>query len=301
MGNRYKLFTGIIPPVVTLFDQNGDIDWKLNFQLTDWLINKGVHGILFLGSTGEFSAMTIEERKLFTREMTQYVNKRVPVIIGSGTTSLKETIELSQSAESFGADGVMVVSPFYWNYTEDQLFEYFKTVANNLSISVLLYNIPLLTGQSLSSDLITRLANTCENIIGVKDTIDSISHIREVILGIQKIRKDFSVFSAFDEHMYPSLVLGAAGSINGSAVFAPELSVKLYESFQKNNYSQAIQLHQKIVKLMDIYKFSTPFFLGVKEAVQQRVLKCQTSHRITVDNEDLKEKVNRYLISNGLN
>ncbi|MBM7551603.1 dihydrodipicolinate synthase family protein [Thalassobacillus pellis] len=297
MDNKKPIFQGIIPPVVTLFDQNEEFDWEANNKLTDFLINQGVHGLLYMGSTGEFSALTKEERKQFAEKMIEHVNGRIPILIGTGSSSLKETIDLSQHAESVGADGVLIVNPYYWNYSEDQLFQYFTTIADNLSIPLMLYNIPQLTGQNLSSRLICRLAEARKNIVGVKETVMDIGHIREVILSCKQVRPDFSVFSAFDEHLLPSLQIGAQGSINGTATFAPRLSVKLFEHFHKEEYAQSIQLHQKLAKLMPIYKYSDPLFLAIKEAVHQMVLGNETGVRLPClpINNELKDKVETLL------
>ncbi|MCF6092935.1 dihydrodipicolinate synthase family protein [Microaerobacter geothermalis] len=302
MKRESILFHGIIPPMITLFDQQGEIDWKANQTLVDWLIGQGIHGILFNGSSGEFPSLTIEERKLFAKEMTAYVNGRIPVIIGTGSTSIKDTIDLSQHAESIGASGVLIVNPYYWQFTDDNLYRYYTTIADHTSISILLYNIPLLTGKSLSSELVTRLAISRDNIVGIKDTIDNIGHIRELILSIHQVRPDFAVFAAFDEHLLPALQIGAVGAINGTANFAPHISVQLYESFKRGAFAEAIQWHQKLIRLMPIYQYSDPFFIGVKEAVHQLVLNYRTGARLPSGEIDqpLIDKINHFLEQNGL-
>lgn len=169
MKRESFLFHGIIPLMVTLFYQQDEIDWQANQKLADWLIEQGIHGILFMGSSGEFSLLTLEERKLFAKEMISYVNGRIPVLIGTGTTSIKDTIDLLQHAESMGVNGVLIVNPYYWKFTDDQLYQYYTTIADNISIPIMLYNIPSLTGQSFSSHLVRRLAVSRKNIVGIKD------------------------------------------------------------------------------------------------------------------------------------
>ena len=276
MTGIIKSFHGIIPPVVTLFKEDGDFHWEANKELTDYLIDKGVHGILYMGSTGEFSSLSIQQRKTFVAKMVEYVDNRVPVLIGTGTTSLIDTIDLSRHAQANGADGVLVVSPYYWKFSEDQLFEYFTAIADRVDISVMLYNIPLLTGQSLSPELVARLAETSQNIVGIKDTIESLGHIRKLIFETKKVRKDFAVFAAFDDLVLPALQMGAAGAINGTSIFAPEPSVNLYNSYREGEYKKALELHQKILPLMSIYELSQPLFLAIKEAVNQAVLGYDT-------------------------
>ncbi|MED4206520.1 dihydrodipicolinate synthase family protein [Neobacillus mesonae] len=294
-------FHGIIPPVVTLFNNDGDFNWEANEQLTDFLITKGVHGILYMGSTGEFSSLTIEQRKRFVEKMVAYVNHRVPVLIGTGTTSLTDTIDLSKHAQESGADGVLVVSPYYWKFNEVQLFDYYTAIAKSIDISVMIYNIPMLTGQSLSPKLVAKLAQNCENIIGIKDTIESLGHIRQLISETKEKREDFAVFAAFDDLLYPSLQIGAAGAINGTAVFAPEFSVQLYSSFTTGDFKGALSLHQKISSLMSIYEFSEPLYLAIKEIVNKSILGYKTANLPptgTLDHE-LNIKLEEYIRKHG--
>ncbi|MBB6284117.1 dihydrodipicolinate synthase family protein [Geobacillus subterraneus] len=288
-------FKGIIPPVVTLFSEDGDFDWEANYFLADHLIQQGVHGLLYMGSTGEFSSLTTEERKVFTERMVRYIDGRVPVLIGTGSASLKETIYLSQHAESIGASGVLVVNPFYWKYTERQLYDYYASVAKSIHIPLLIYNIPLLTGQDLSPDLVLRLAVDHENIVGVKDTTEKLGHIRQLI-RIKEQREDFAVFAAFDDLLLPSLQMGAAGAINGTAVFLPELSVQLFESFHARQYDEALKANEPILRLMDIYELSQPLYVAIKEAVHQLILRRHTALRPPVrECDELKERVQMFL------
>jgi 4-hydroxy-tetrahydrodipicolinate synthase len=293
-------FKGIIPPVVTLFNKDGEFDWEANYILADHLIKKGVHGLLYMGSMGEFSSLPLQERKLFVEKMVRYVDGRVPVLIGTGTTSLKDTIYLSQHAESIGADGVLIVNPFYWKFTEQQLYDYYMTVAKSLKIPLVIYNIPSLTGQDLSPDLILRLAMDHENIVGIKDTTERLGHIRQLI-SITYQRSDFAVFAAFDDLLLPALQMGAAGAINGTATFFPELSVRLFENFKAGQYQEALALNEFILKLMSIYELSQPLFIAVKEAVHQLILGYQTSHQLPITECDsLKKDVQLFLKQNHL-
>ncbi|MEH7224700.1 dihydrodipicolinate synthase family protein [Bacillus sp. JJ1566] len=292
-------FHGIISPVVTLFNEDGDFNWEANKQLTDFLIDKGVHGILFMGSTGEFSSLSIDMRKRFMEDMIPYVNNRVPVLIGTGSTSLADTIELSRHAQDCGADGVLVVSPYYWKFTENQLFDYFTSVSKSIDISILIYNIPMLTGQSLSPQLIARLAESYDNIVGIKDTIDNLGHIRKLIFETKKKREDFAVFAAFDDLVLPALQIGAKGSVHGTSVFAPEHSVNLYNCFKSGKLEEALDHHQKIISLMSVYELSEPLFLAIKETVHQTVLGYKTANLPPAFAEDitLNEKVGLFINS----
>ncbi|MDQ7862755.1 dihydrodipicolinate synthase family protein [Peribacillus frigoritolerans] len=128
---------------------------------------------------------------------------------------------------------------------------------------------------------------------GIKETVSDFGHLRQVLVEVKKIRSDFRVFSAFDEHLLPAQMIGAAGSINGSAVFAPEISVDLYQSFHKGDFAKAQENHQVISKLMDVYNFGPTFFTAMKEAVHQRWFDAAAGHRAPCDvyPADLSDKV----------
>ncbi|MDQ0247540.1 4-hydroxy-tetrahydrodipicolinate synthase [Bacillus fengqiuensis] len=276
-------FHGIIPPVVTLFDEAGNLDLELNKRYIEQLILRNINGILLMGSSGEFSSLTLEENKLYVREMIKHINGRIPVMVGVGHTSLKEVLELTSYAEEQGANGVLVVSPYYWKLSDEQLYRFYSTIANHTVLQVFIYNIPLLTGQNLSVELIKKLAEAHPNIAGIKETVSDFGHLRQVLTEVTKVRSDFRVFSAFDEHLLPAQMIGAAGSINGTAVFAPEISVDLYEAYQKGNLAEAEKKHRMISKMMELYTFTPTFFTAMKEAVHQRWFDVPAGHRAPCD------------------
>lgn len=296
-GGERMSFKGIIPPVVTLFDEAGNLDLDLNRKYLDKLISQKIHGILLMGSSGEFSSLTIEERKLYVREMLKHINGRVKVMVGVGHTALKEVHELTSYAEEFGADGVLVVSPYYWKLSDEQLYRFYSSVASNTELPVFIYNIPQLTGQNLPVELIIKLAKDHSNIAGIKVTVGDFGHIRQVISKVKEVRPDFLVFSAFDEHMLPALMIGADGSINGSSVFAPEVSVNLYEAYQRGVLAEAERNHQIISRLMDVYTYCPTFFTTMKEAVHVRWFDTAAGHRTPFDvyPADLREQVQNLL------
>src|SRR5699024_2830323 len=164
-----------------------------------------------------------------------------------------------------GADGIVVINPYYWNLSEENLYLHFKEIAESVNGSVILYNFPDLTKQSLSPELVLRLIENHENIVGIKDTIDSTSHIRDMILKVKRKYPRFSVFAGFDDHLLNTLALGGDGAISASINFAPKLSTGLYKAFQKGDYKEAIMLHQKLAQLPLLYQLESPFINVVKE------------------------------------
>lgn len=269
-------FHGVIPPVSTIVHKDGLIDKKGMGNLIDFLINSKVDGLFFLGSGGEFSQMSVDFRKEVAEFATQYVNGQVPVLIGTGSTSTKETISLSLHAKEIGADGIIVINPYYWPLTEDHLFQHYAEIAESVDLPILLYNFPQLTGQDLSPEFVLKLAEAYPNIIGIKETIEAVGHTREMILKVKQRKPDFAVFSGYDDHFLNTLSLGGDGSIPATANFAPELSIGIYQAFKQGNYGKAIELHRKLAHLPLLYKLDSPFVGVVKEALCQRGIEVST-------------------------
>ncbi|BDH62643.1 dihydrodipicolinate synthase family protein [Lysinibacillus sp. PLM2] len=261
---------GIIPPVVTLIDENGKPDLAKNKQMLDKIIEAGVHGLVLLGSSGEFPHFTMQEKKDYLNEIIPYLRGKLPVLVGTGGVILEETIELTLFVERLGADGVLVVNPFYWNLSDEQIYVYYAELAKAVNIDIYLYNIPQLTGQEIPVCVIEKLAKDFDNIRGIKETVSSISRIRTVINELNSVREDFYVYSAFDEHLLDAQILGAAGSINGTSVFLPELSVRLYEAIHNSDFSQVKKLHIEISNKMELYSWHPSFYISMKEAVYAR-------------------------------
>ncbi|WP_245308388.1 dihydrodipicolinate synthase family protein [Halalkalibacter urbisdiaboli] len=272
MTVKEPMFKGVIPPVSTLFTSEGKLDEAGMRKLIDYLIESGVDGLFFLGSGGEFSQMTLAEREQLATFATQYVNKRVPVLIGTGAVHTREVIELTEHSKSIGADGVVIVNPYYWTLSDSNLYEHYSSVAKAVDIPILLYNFPNLTGQELTPALILKLVDHHENIVGIKDTVDTAGHIREIILKVKTKHPHFSVLAGFDDHLWNTISLGGDGVISASGNFAPELTVGIYQAFVNEDYTRAIELHRRLAYLPLMYKLDSPFVNVIKEAMKLRGL-----------------------------
>lgn len=268
--------TGIIPPVVTLLDEHGQIDVDKNKQMLDFLIEQGVHGLLLLGSSGEFPHFSFAEKQAYLTEIIPYVKDRVPVLVGTGGTVIEETIALSNHAAHLGAAGVLVVNPYYWTMADEQLVSYFDTIAKAIHTDLYLYNIPQLTGQDIPVDVIVEVVARNANVRGIKETVASLSRIRLVIEQVANRFTQFSVYSAFDEQLLDAQIAGAAGSINGTSVFFPEASVRLYDAIAKKDFAAIQHHHQQLTTLMAIYSWHPSYFLSMKEALYARLFPTET-------------------------
>jgi 4-hydroxy-tetrahydrodipicolinate synthase len=263
------MLRGLMPAMVTPFDDRGEVDLGATEAVVERFIEAGVDGISPLGSTGEFSHLTGEERKRFAKEVVGIVGGRVPLVVGVGSSGTKEMVELARHAESIGADAVLVVSPFYWKVAEEGLFRHFAAVAESVNVPVLVYNLPMLTGIDLSPSLLARIAADCPNVVGLKDTVTEYFHTVGVLREVKHVRPDFSVLSGWEDLILPSLLAGADGSICAFANVAPELFVELVRSAQSGDLGRAAQLHRRVLSLLTLGAYSDPPIGAIKLAMRK--------------------------------
>lgn len=260
-------FQGIYVPMATLFDAGGALNYAAQERHIDFLLASGVHGLFTLGTTGEFVHLSADERRAFGEFVVSHVAGRVPVILNTGATSTSEAIALSRHAREIGADAIALVAPYYWTLNERQLLAHFTAVAGAVNLPVVLYNFPALTGVHLTPALIRDLLRACPNIIAIKDTIDSLTVIRDHILQLRASNPDFSVFAGGDDYLLTVLALGGAGTIPATANFAPGPHVRTYEAFQRGDYAAALAEFQTLPRLAATYALSGGISALVKEAL----------------------------------
>lgn len=265
--------TGVYPPVVTLFNSQGQLDLEANKKMADFLIESGVDGITYLGTTGEFSSLTMEEKQILITEMVEHIAGRVKVLVGIGDTCLQQVITFGNFLNNLKIDGVLLVNPYFSIYREEAVKEYYLAVDRSIQLPIIIYNFPTLTGFNFKSDLVRELLQKSKNICGIKDTIDDINHVRSMIQLKQEF-PGFCVYAAFENQMLPALIMGVDGFINATANFEPETTVAMYKLFQEDAKEQKIyDCFLRACDLMSIYSFSQPLFLACKEAVYQRIFK----------------------------
>ena len=262
------LLRGVIPPVPTILGADGRFDPHGMGRLIDRLVASDVNGFLFLGSAGEFAQLSNPARKQIAEFCVARVAGRKPVIIGTASCATEEVIELSKHAGDSGADAVMVVNPYYSQLTDERIDAHYRKIADNSPLPVLLYNFPALTGQDLSIELVTRLAQTCPNIVGIKDTVDCMSHIRRMILEVKTVRPDFLVFCGYDEYLLDTLLVGGDGGIPATSNFAPEVTCGIYQAFCSGDLNAAQKQLQRLAILSRMYSMDRPFTGLIKEAIR---------------------------------
>ncbi|MCF8106421.1 MAG: dihydrodipicolinate synthase family protein [Desulfohalobiaceae bacterium] len=259
-------FQGIIPVVVTWFTKEEELDLKTQAAHLDFLIAAGVDGLFIQGSASEFAYMTLEERKRHMHEVMAHVAGRLPVLVGVSANSTREAEDLARAAEQAGADGVMAVSPYYWILDEEALITHFARIGASTSLPLLAYNFPLLTGHDLSAPLLQKLLQAVPNLAGIKNTVDCLSHTREIIQTIKPIRPEFTVLAGYDEYLLPTLAAGGDGIIGATPNFAPEVTVSLKQAFDNKDFEQMIARHRQVCELMKVFSLAKPAVAAIKEA-----------------------------------
>ncbi|WP_294182316.1 4-hydroxy-tetrahydrodipicolinate synthase [uncultured Clostridium sp.] len=258
------MLKGIITPMITILDKERRIDFEGNKKMIETLIKGGVNGILFMGSIGEFFAMRMEEKKEFISFAVKTVNKRVPVLIGTGGTSVDEVIELTKFAETEKADAAVIISPYYFKLDDETIYNYYSDIAKNTKLPIFIYNFPDRTAVNINPKVVLKLAGEFPNIVGIKDTVDGMSHTRELIGVVKGEIPDFAVFSGFDEYLMPNLLSGGNGLIAGLTNVFPKLFTDAYKAFTRGNFQEINKFQKKVNRLMSIYSVAPYFITTIK-------------------------------------
>jgi 4-hydroxy-tetrahydrodipicolinate synthase len=261
------MFRGILPPAVTLFKEDGSLDTEANRRHHDFLIERGVHGIFVMSTTGEFMHMNLKEREQHATDTVQHVNHRVPVIVGTGTTSTRETIRLSRHAQGIGADAVAIITPYFWTLSEREVIAHLSAVANAVDVPIFVYNFPAYSGHNISGETLTAVVREHRNVVGVIDAIDNLEHLRQRTQSVKAVNPDFCVFSGSDGHLLNILQLGGDGTVPATANIAPHRHVRVFEAFDAGDFAQAFSLWPRILEYLDIFRITGSFHSVVKEAM----------------------------------
>jgi 4-hydroxy-tetrahydrodipicolinate synthase len=250
-----KDFKGVIPPIVTPVDSNENVDAEGLKRVIDHVIAGGVHGIFALGSNGEFYAFDYENQKKVIEVTVTRVNGRVPVYGGASAITTRECIRLAKMAESAGADALTILTPMFITPSETELYNHFKTIAENTALPVLLYNNPGKTNNNISVNLLKRLAEI-DNIIGIKNTSPDFSQTVQYLYETRN-NKIFRVFAGTDYFIYSTLAYGGAGCVAGTANVAPRLVSDIYNKFMAGDHAGALEAQFRLIPLRNAYNYGS--------------------------------------------
>lgn len=287
---------GVIPAILTPFDEAYEIDERAFEDLCNYLIDKGVGGLFVAGTTGEGPLLSLEERfRLFSLAV-KFSKGRVPVIAHVGSISLKETVTLIRSAIEAKVDAIAIVSPYYYRLDEKAIEEYYLGVLKETEgVPVFLYNIPGLTNNPITPGLLEKLFNQGK-ISGVKDSSGNITVIKSFI----DISSEFQVVSGTDELFLLALTLGAVGAVSSTSNVFPEIFSNIYNAFVNKDLDLAVENQRKLNELCKIFQYGR-FISSYKYALSLRGVNIGSRVRspqreLSEEEKDIiKEKVKNFI------
>ena len=242
------VFTGAGVAIVTPFHKDGSINFEKFADLIEFQVNNGTDAIIVCGTTGEASTMTHEEHLSAIEFCIKQVAGRIPVVAGTGSNCTETAIYLSKEAERMGADGLLVVSPYYNKATQNGLYTHFKAIADSVKIPVILYNIQGRTGVNITPDTIVRLCRDVENIVGVKEASGNISQVAKIL---QLANGEIDVYSGNDDQIVPILSLGGKGVISVLSNVAPYETHRMCQLYFDGDVVESAKEQLRAIPLCD--------------------------------------------------
>jgi len=242
------MFTGSIVALVTPMKPDGAIDWPALDRLIEWHVAEGTHGIVPMGTTGESATLDTDEHMAVIRRTIEVVAKRIPVIAGTGSNSTAESIYQTQEAQRLGADGCLLVTPYYNRPTQEGLYQHYKAIAEVTEVPLVLYNVPPRTACDLKPETVARLAEL-PRIVGIKEASGDVNRVTEIR---SRTRDDFFVLSGEDALTLRMMELGAAGTISVTANVLPGMMSQFCAAFLEGDLDRAIELDERLQPIHQI-------------------------------------------------
>jgi 4-hydroxy-tetrahydrodipicolinate synthase len=241
---------GSIAPLMTPFTPDGEVDHESLANAVRWQLASGTHGLSIGGSTGEPGAQSVEERLAAIVTVLDASEHRVPVVPGTGSAKLDETIELTGQAYELGVDAALVITPYYARPTQEALYVWYATVAGEFpDLPILAYNVPSRTAVDLAPDTVERLFKDVPNFVGIKETTRDFEHFSRVL---QRCGRELVVWSGIELLCLPLLNLGGQGFLSATANIAPEAHARMFDLWAAGNQEGALELHYALHPLVDL-------------------------------------------------
>ncbi|MGP8022756.1 MAG: 4-hydroxy-tetrahydrodipicolinate synthase [Methanobacterium sp.] len=242
---------GTIVAMVTPFNDKDEVNETGIRENINYLIDRGVDGVLAAGTTGESATITHDEQRKMIDIMVDEVNGRVKCIAGAGSNSSKEALGLVKYAESAGADAALVITPYYNKPQPHGLYMHYRMLAESTNIPLIVYNVPSRTGTDIDVDTIAKVAEL-DNIIAIKEANPDLDKVSQIMKKLESVDSDFRVISGNDNLTLPMISLGAKGVISVLANVDPARMSKLVQSALDGNYTEAMRIHYELYDLMKV-------------------------------------------------
>jgi len=241
------IFKGAGVALVTPFHEDESVNYEALEELLEMQIAGHTDAIIVCGTTGEPSTMTEEERTSVIKFTVEKVNKRVPVIAGTGGNNTREAVTMSKTAESLGVDGLLVVTPYYNKATQEGLFLHYKAIADAVNIPIIMYNVPSRTGLNLLPETAVRIARECKNVVGIKEAsgnIDQITNLAKLGRGV------LDIYSGNDDEVVPIMSVGGIGVISVLSNIAPQETHDMVMEYLEGDRTKALDIQLKYLDVI---------------------------------------------------
>lgn len=241
------IFKGAGVAICTPFKENGDVDYDRFREQIEYQVNNGTDAIIVCGTTGEASTLTHEEHLECIKFCCEVVNHRIPVIAGTGSNCTETAIYLSQEAEKYGVDGLLLVTPYYNKATQKGLIEHFTMIANSVKVPIILYNVPSRTGCNILPATAVELAKNVENIVAIKEATGNISQIAQLAALADGC---IDIYSGNDDQIVPIMSLGGIGVISVLSNIAPQKTHDICQAYFDGDVKAAAQKQLEAIELV---------------------------------------------------
>ena len=291
------IFTGAGVAIVTPIKENGDVNFEKLGEILEEQIKEGTDSIVICGTTGESSTLTHEEHLETIKYTIDKVNKRIPVIAGTGSNCTETAIYLSTEAEKYGADGVLLVTPYYNKATQKGLIEHYTKIANSIKIPVILYNVPSRTGINIQPKTVAYLVEHVDNIVGIKEASGDIAQVAEMA-ALTKGKLD--IYSGNDNQIVPLLSLGGKGVISVLSNVAPRFTHDMVEKYLNGDVKGSCDMQLDAMPLINAL-FSEVNPIPVKAAMNLMGMEVGPLRSPLTEMEEAnKEKLKEEMVKFGL-
>ncbi|BFR48350.1 4-hydroxy-tetrahydrodipicolinate synthase [Nitratidesulfovibrio sp. HK-II] len=238
-------FQGAFTALVTPF-RNGAVDEERYRAFIEWQIEQGINGLVPCGTTGESATLTHQEHKDVIRICVEQVKGRVPVLAGAGSNNTREAVELTRYAKQAGADGALLITPYYNKPTQEGLYQHFKAIAAEVPMPFIVYNVPSRTGTNLCPETLARMKRDIPEVIGIKEATGNLIQVSEII---EYCGADFQVLSGDDFTVLPLLAVGGCGVISVSSNVVPAKMAELCRAFFEGDLATARRVHYELASI----------------------------------------------------
>ena len=244
MKNPY--FGRLLTAMVTPFNADGSVNYEKAADLAEWLINNGSDGFVVAGSTGEAATMSAEEKLELFRVVVNRINKRVPIIAGTGSNNTADSVKMTKMAEAMGVDGALIVGPYYNKPTQEGFYQHFAAVAQSTGLPIIVYNVPGRTASNISPAIVARLAADFENIVAIKEAAGNVAQVAELY---SVLPEEFTIYSGDDGLILPFMSVGATGLISVLSNIGGGILQDVMQAYEDGRVREAAKLNARMVPL----------------------------------------------------